>query len=690
MMRAPAAIDQSPREYLRFRRSANETPAPDSARPERTALRRGGVGSAIGLTVAGLTIFLGYSGGGFFPGVAATAALALCAAMAVRITLARRPLAGATPALVLALGLLSAFAVWTLASAAWSGSPARALLEFDRALLYLLALAFFGTLAAGAGRLDWGLRGLAGGAVAVCAGGFVTRVAADVWPIGANVHADRLSYPVTYWNALGLLAALGLVACVHLAAGERERRPARVLAAAATPLLASTLLLTYSRASLLLVPVGLAVYAVVARPRWLGTALLAILPPVAVALVASYGADLLASEDFDSPAAVAQGHDLALAVGICTVGAGLLRWLLTPVDDRLAAARLPRPSRSARALATAVGMVAVVGVAVAAGLPERVEGRWDRFVAGDVVDDGADTRSRLTDAGNNGRLDHWEVALDAWRAKPVAGHGAGTYQLLWARDRPHGFTVNDGHSLYLEVLGELGIVGFALIVAAIAAIVVGVARRVRGPDRDAQAAVLAAAAVWIVHAGVDWDWEMPVVTLWLFALAGLALSTPRGRSRPALVPGRMTRVVATLGVGVLAVTLAATAASQARLDDAVAAFERDDCAAAIDAALGSLDALRVRPQPFEVIGYCDARQGEHRLAIEAMRSAVARDPDSWETHYGLAIVRAAAGLDPRPRLARARRLNPFEEMVVDAQRALRGDDPRKWRRRALRARLPIG
>ena len=104
--------------------------------------------------------------------------------------------------------------------------------------------------------------------------------------------------------------------------------------------------------------------------------------------------------------------------------------------------------------------------------------------------------------------------------------GRGTYQLRWAKNRPYRFTVIDAHSLYIEVLGEFGLVGFLLIGGALIAVFVGLARRVRGEDRHLYAAVLALGAVWAVHAGIDWDWEMPAVTLWLFALAGLGLSKP--------------------------------------------------------------------------------------------------------------------------------------------------------------------
>jgi hypothetical protein len=185
---------------------------------------------------------------------------------------------------------------------------------------------------------------------------------------------------------------------------------------------------------------------------------------------------------------------------------------------------------------------------------------------------------------------------------------------------------------------------------------------------------------------------MPAVTLWLFALAGLGLSKPVGegtRAGSSFAPGRMARIVAALCVGVLAITPAAIAISQSHLEQAVADFDRGECDGAINSALGSLDAIKVRPEPYEIIGYCDARVGQSRLALLAMKNAVSRDPQSWETHYGLAIARAAAGLDPMPQLYLTKSLNPLEPVVLATIRSMRGKGPREWKRRATLARLPI-
>ena len=47
-----------------------------------------------------------------------------------------------------------------------------------------------------------------------------------------------------------------------------------------------------------------------------------------------------------------------------------------------------------------------------------------------------------------------------------------------------------------------------------------------------------------------------------------------------------------------------------------------------------------------------------------------------------------SGLDPRPEMAGALRLNPFEPLARTAAVRLRTDDPARWRRVALSSSLP--
>ena len=523
----------------------------------------------------------------------------------------------------------------------------------------------------------------------VCVAGLVTRVLPDVWPIAPNVANERLSYPVTYWNALGLLAGMGMVLTLHLASSVSERSPVRIVAASAAPLLASALLLTFSRGAILATVAGLVAYAAVGRSRGLRGALLATVPTVAVALVATWDADLLFEVDPTGPAAVGQGEDLALVLAACAAAAAVLRGLSIPLERRLARfAPSPHSTRIVAGMAAALAVGCAATATVALDLPSRASDQFENFVERDVVPDTGDLRERLTSPANSGRIDHWQVALDAFEREPLAGHGAGTYQLRWAQHRPADFVVADGHSLYLEVLGELGVVGLALLLLTLGTILAGLARRARGENRAPHAAAFAVVLAWALHAGIDWDWEMPVVTLAVFALGGAGLALPRGSAllRP---PGRGTRVTVGLALLVLAATPVLIAVSQEHLDAAVDAFERGDCAAAIDAALDSTAALGVRPEPFELLGYCDVRLGQPALGVRMIERAVSRDPENWELRYGLALVRGAAGMDPRPAARQALRLNPRSPLARDAVERFRGRDPERWRRAALAARLPF-
>jgi hypothetical protein len=644
-----------------------------------------------GLLVAALTVYFSFNAGGFFPGSVAYATVAMAALLVLGIMLAHEPLTNSPPALLGALGALAAFAALTLLSGDWSHSWSRAIIEFDRVLLYVLVLAFFGLLRGREGSLEWGLRGFVVAAFVVCVVAWITRIAPDVWPIANDIKPQRLSYPLTYWNALGLLAALGSIALLHLSSGERQVRWVRVAAAAALPLMVSTLVLTFSRSSLALLLVGLVVYAAVARPKRLVAVAVAVVIPVAVAAVASVRAHTVSSAGYASDAGVSQGHKLALVVIGCVVVAAVLRLLLTRLDVRLDAWTAPRIGRGRILAGVAAVVLVVVVVGVAAGGTGWASNKWNDFVHENTVGHTADPSERLSSVGNNGRIPQWRVAVEAFEEKPLLGKGAGTYALQWQQRRPYEFTVVNAHSLYVEVMGELGIVGLLLIVSVLLAVVVGAARRTSGRDRQVYGAFLALAAMWLIHAGIDWDWQMPAVTIWLFALGGLAISRPlSARPRREVALARLPRLVAAICVGVLAITPVIVAMSQTRLETALRQFDANECSSAINSSLSSISALGVRPEPYEIIGYCDIRFGQYQLAEEAMKSAVSRDPENWEMRYALAMADAIQGRSPMPQLVESSRLNPLEALVREELERFDGvKSPAKRKRLAESASLPL-
>ena len=53
----------------------------------------------------------------------------------------------------------------------------------------------------------------------------------------------------------------------------------------------------------------------------------------------------------------------------------------------------------------------------------------------------------------------WPVALDEFRESPLVGIGAGSFEYWWYEKRPSTRIVRDAHSVYLESLAELGLLG---------------------------------------------------------------------------------------------------------------------------------------------------------------------------------------------------------------------------------------
>jgi O-antigen ligase len=115
------------------------------------------------------------------------------------------------------------------------------------------------------------------------------------------------------------------------------------------------------------------------------------------------------------------------------------------------------------------------------------------------------------------RSSYWHVAWHEYLAHPVLGSGAGTFAYYWERSgRVLRFGgALDAHSLYLETLAELGTIGLLLLaLMLLVPLYAGVANRRAPYVPVATGAYLA----FLVHAGLDWDWEMPAVIV-----AGLSL-----------------------------------------------------------------------------------------------------------------------------------------------------------------------
>ena len=651
------------------------------------------------LALPALTLYLGFNAGGFFAGSTGWAAVAVALALALRIAVTGI----ATPPrpLLVAGSALALLTIWTLLSGSWSDNTGRALLEFDRTLLYLLVLALFGSIAAPREALRWLPLGLGGAAVVLCAAGFVTQALPEQWPWDLPAESGRLAYPITYPNGLGTLAALGMIACLHGAAWQRQPIALRAASAAALPLLAATLTLTFSRGAILALVVGALVYVGFGRSWGLPAALLAGVPAALLAVQQAYRADLIATNEPATAAAIDQGRELAVVVAVAMAIAAVALLALIPAERALQRRRRGMGlSRQTTALLLVIAAAATM-VSAAVWLPDAVDGLREEIDRGGE----ASVRERLIDpetAGQN-RVEYWRVSLETFGEEPLRGTGAGTFELAWARERPAFESVTEGHSVYLETLAELGLVGAALLLIVLGAMLVPFFRSETG-ERPLRAAAVALSVAWLLHAGVDWDWELPALTLWLFAFGGCALAIrPRGRVRRARAAVRapaargerpkwlvaVPRVAGVVACLLVALTPWAVARSQSRLDDSYAAYERGDCETALTLAGEASEILPPRDEPYEVRAYCLSSLGLHEEAFSAMDEAIERNPRSWELVYGLALLQALGGEDPRGTLREALELAPLEKIVLGASERITGDDPDRWRRMAEQSAFPF-
>src|ERR687886_128664 len=146
------------------------------------------------------------------------------------------------------------------------------------------------------------------------------------------------------------------------------------------------------------------------------------------------------------------------------------------------------------------------------------------------------------------RPHYWHVAWHEVELNPVLGSGAGTFERYWLLYRPVGSFARDAHSLYLETLAELGPIGLVLLLAALALPLLVL----RGRRDPLLATAAAGYTAYLVHTGVDWDWELPAVTL-LGLLCGCSLLVgARRKNAPEVRPWlRIPLLLAALGLALL-------------------------------------------------------------------------------------------------------------------------------------------
>jgi hypothetical protein len=597
----------------------------------------------------GLTVYLGLKGGGFDPLVSDKVGIVVWWIVLAGLLVGAFPRRGLGIAGWTGLALMVGFLVWTALSLAWTESSGNTSAEIARVATYLGVFA-----------LGLSIRGSRGVRLTVAAIGtgiaFIAMIALlsrlhpawfpDAVQTGNFLPStrNRLSYPLNYWNAVAALTAMGIPLVLHMATTGKSIF-LRALAAATLPAMALTVYFTLSRGGILAGVVALAVYLGFAGDR---------VPRFATTILATVGSAILIvgvsqrdalQEGLLNTSAHHQGNEMLwMAIVVC-LAVGLIQAALSLalLNDLRPAWSVPS-RRVAQASAVATVLVLLVG-AIGLNAPHRLSHALGEFKSGEAASGGG--AARLTSAAGEQRYELWNSALHEFSSEPVHGTGAGTFELWWARNGDDTQVVRDTHSLYLQTLGELGLVGVVLL-GGFVILVVGVGGQVilrsSRQGRPQLAAALAGVSAFLVSAIFDWVWQIPVLPVAMLVLAA-ALISAGARSRTPRPP----RINPILRAAFAVISLAAIIAIAIPLSSSTLIRESQSQAQAakLPAALeAAQSASNVEPDsglPYLQQSLILEQAGEYRAAVSRAKLATDHEPTNWKNWLTLSRVQAEAG-----------------------------------------------
>jgi hypothetical protein len=535
----------------------------------------------------------------------------------------------------IAAALFALMVTFTAISTVWSVVPDQSWIEANRLVTYLAVFAI-GMAFVRLAPHRWAV--VVGGITIAClvvSGWALLHKVFPAWLEPDEIYA-RLREPFGYWNAVGLMAALGVPGCLWLGARRAGHAAFNALAYPATALLLVVVLLAYSRGALLALVVGCGFWFAVVPLRLRGFAVLAVATAGAVPVIVwTFAQDALSKDKVPLDLRDQAGHQLGVAV-LFMVAAVLAAGIAL---NFLVSRRSPRPEsrrRAGLAILAALALIPVLGVAGLAashrGIGGSISHGWDVLTNPDAKLPANDP-SRLTAVGSV-RARYWNDAFKITGDHPWIGVGSGGYDTARLHYRNDDLEVAHAHGYVVQTLADRGIIGLLLSLAALGALGIAVARATglrRGgamlrttPERVGLLTLTTGIIIFGVHSFVDWTWFVPGVTIPAL-LAGGWLA---GRGLLELPPRIPTRMLARLRAGL---------DSRVRLTAAVGAIALALCAAwaawqpqrSIDAGDQALAALSSTPPQ---IG----------TARELARGAHQRDPVSVEPYFDQSVIETQA------------------------------------------------
>ncbi|HTN25352.1 MAG TPA: O-antigen ligase family protein, partial [Solirubrobacteraceae bacterium] len=568
------------------------------------------------------------------------------------------------PAIVwVGVALLGAFAVWCAITLAWSVAPDRTWGYINRSVAYTLLVVLAIAAASSAPKV---IERIAWGWLAIALATALYALAGKVMPgaeiLGVSFNhtavASRLRAPLEYWNALALVMVLAVPIALRLASDDTRRERTRMFGITALFLLLLVLGMTYSRGGLVAFAVALTVVTVLGREKLRGLAIMGVTIVATIPVLGlAFSRPALKAINVPLSERTPDGIVLGLVLAGSIVGLLIAAWGLLRLEERTkwSDENTQLVWRGLAATGAVVALLALGGIATADGGPSGFAHRaWHEFSK--TSKDDVSNPARIISSNSGNRWVWWEEAAGAWWAKPLGGWGAGSFPVTHKLYRKVELGVAQPHNVPLQFLAETGLVGAILAMTGVGLLLWAALARVRsmapGREREIAIALFAGALAWLVHGLVDWDWDIPGVTIpaliFLGVLGGVRAPARTGAWRPEWSTGARALALAlacvVLGLSIVSSGLPLVADSKASSALAVSNnagdAELENAAAQADLA-SRLDPTAVRA----LLAAAAIEQGRGRF-LDAKRyllAAVHRQPYSsaaWERLLRLTLQTA--------------------------------------------------
>lgn len=529
------------------------------------------------LTTAALlafaALFIGVQSGGVRGGIAAVLAVLVATA-----AFGHSAYNGTLPQpfnASLGLILMALFAGVTALSVGWSLVPNASLIDAIRLISYTCVLALAALVAQlHQNRAREILLGAGLAALVVVLYALLTRAVPGLFP-DSDSYA-RLRLPFGYWNAVGSVAAIGLLIALWTGTSRAGSKLLEIISYPAGGLFVVALMLSQSRGVLLALTLVLGVWLLMIPRRlrtagWLGIVGVASF----VVVVWAYSKTALSVDDVPFAERKSTGIQLTLALialsGILAGAGALVR--SRRHTNPLAAHQRWMIGRVLLILLAISPFVIAVGISVGTdkGFSTITDGATGFVSTGTVAP--ANSPDRLTQT-NSLRGRYWNDAFKVFETHTKRGTGGDTYAVARLPYRADQVNAGHAHGMVPQVASDLGALGL-LVLFGLTAVWLTAAFKLAGASarapwlwlrevdetRLASVGLMFVALLFGLHSAIDWVWFIPGVAFFGLLGGGWTLGSPDAHSpvaAPATQPfkGGTLQIVRAAAIALVGISIA--------------------------------------------------------------------------------------------------------------------------------------